>query len=115
MAIIKMIKNPPKTKVSLRKAINYITQPGKTCPDLVGGLNCDWMRAYNEFCEVKAQFEKEDGIQAKHFVMSFDVKDNVSVETAKQIADELLKNKLFTNFQVVYAVHKDKDHIHTHF
>lgn len=115
MAIIKMIKNPPKTKVSLKKAINYITQPGKTRPDLVGGLNCDWVRAYNEFCEVKSQFEKEDGIQAKHFVMSFDVKDNVSVETAKQIADELLKNKLFTNFQVVYAVHKDKDHIHTHF
>lgn len=42
MAIIKMIKNPPKTKSNLKKLMNYITQPAKTRPDLVGGFNCDW-------------------------------------------------------------------------
>lgn len=68
MAIIKMVKNPPKSKNSLRKAINYITQPAKTNPELVGGLNCDWERAYEEFIDTKAEFDKEDGIQAKHMV-----------------------------------------------
>ncbi len=53
-------------------------------------------------------FDKEDGIQARHMVMSFDVNDDVTVESAKQIGDELLQHKLFENFQVVYAVHKDK-------
>jgi len=115
MAIIKMIKNPPKNKRSLKAAINYVKQPAKTRPDLVGGHNCDWERAYNDFIETKALFDKENGIQAKHMVMSFDVNDDVSVELAKQLADELLQNKVFDGFQVLYAVHQDKDHIHTHF
>lgn len=115
MAIIKMIKGPPKTKTSLKKLINYITQPGKTRPDLVGGLDCDWTRAYNDFIETKAEYGKEDGIQGKHMVMSFDVRDDVTVEMAKQIADEMLEHKMFDGFQVLYAVHKDREHIHTHF
>lgn len=115
MAIIKMIKNPPKTKSNLKKLMNYITQPAKTRPDLVGGFNCDWEQAFNEFNDVKMEFDKEDGIQARHMVMSFDVNDDVTVELAKQIGDELLQHKLFENFQVVYAVHKDKDHVHIHF
>lgn len=115
MAIIKMVKNPPKSKNSLRKAINYITQPAKTNPELVGGLNCDWERAYEEFIDTKAEFDKEDGIQAKHMVMSFDVKDELTVNIAKEIADKLLQDKIFEGFQVVYAVHRDREHIHTHF
>ena len=110
-----MIKNPPKTKSNLKKLMNYITQPAKTRPDLVGGFNCDWEQAFNEFNDVKMEFDKEDGIQARHMVMSFDVNDDVTVELAKQIGDELLQHKLFENFQVVYAVHKDKDHVHIHF
>lgn len=110
-----MIKNPPKTKSNLKKLMNYITQPAKTRPDLVGGFNCDWENAYDEFTHTKKDFDKEDGIQARHMVMSFDVNDDVTVESAKQIGDELLQHKLFENFQVVYAVHKDKDHVHIHF
>lgn len=115
MAIIKMVKNPPKSKSSLKKAINYITQPGKTNPELVGGLNCDWRKAYDDFIDTKAEFDKEDGIQAKHMVMSFDVKDELTLNTAKEIADKLLQDKMFDGFQVVYAVHRDREHIHTHF
>lgn len=115
MAVIKMIKNPPKSRRSLRAAINYIKQPAKTRPDLVGGKDCDWELAFHDFSEVKAKFQKEDGIQAKHMVMSFGVDDNVSVELAKQLADELLTDKVFDGFQVLYAVHQDRDHIHTHF
>lgn len=115
MAIIKMIKGSPKTKTNLKKLINYITQPAKTRPDLVGGCNCDWSRSYHDFMEIKAEFDQEDGIQGKHMVMSFDIKDDVTVELAKQIADELLQHKIFDGFQVLYAVHKDKEHIHTHF
>lgn len=115
MAIIKMIKNPPVNKKQLWNVIDYIKQPGKTRPDLVGGKDCDWENAYREFNLVKQEFEKEGGIQAKHMVMSFDVKDDITVELAKQLADELVTDKLFDGFQVLYAVHQDKDHIHTHF
>ena len=57
MAIIKMIKNPPKTKSNLKKLMNYITQPAKTRPDLVGGFNCDWENAYDEFTHTKKDFD----------------------------------------------------------
>lgn len=115
MAIVKMIKNPPKTKRNLKKLIDYITHPAKTRPDLVGGFNCDWVRAYDDFINTKADFDKEDGIQGKHMVMSFDVRDDITVEMAKQIANEFSQQKIFEGFQVVYAVHRDREHIHTHF
>ncbi len=115
MAIIKFVENPPKTKVSLKKTINYIKQPAKTRPDLVGGKDCDWNRTYDDFMEVKEEYDKTDGIMGRHMIMAFDVKDNITPELAKQLAEELLQNKLFNGFQVLYGVHLDKEHIHVHF
>ena len=74
-----MIKNPPKTKSNLKKLMNYITQPAKTRPDLVGGFNCDWEQAFNEFNDVKMEFDKEDGIQARHQVLFLSSHEYISV------------------------------------
>ena len=49
-----------------------------------------------------------------HYIQSFKPGE-VTPELAKQIADEFVKQKNFQGFQISYAVHTDKDHIHTHF
>ena len=47
--------------------MNYITQPAKTRPDLVGGFNCDWENAYDEFTHTKKDFDKEGWYTGKTY------------------------------------------------
>jgi hypothetical protein len=63
----------------------------------------------------KRNYNKETGRQYIHFVQSFSNRENISAETAKSIADELLLMDKFKGFQVVYATHIDTDNFHTHF
>lgn len=58
--------------------------------------------------------DQEGKRMCMHYIQSFKPGE-VTPELAKQIADEFVKQKNFQGFQISYAVHTDKDHIHTHF
>ncbi len=115
MAIIEFIKKPPKTKAGLRRLINYITNLEKTQEHLIGGYNCDSQNAYFEFMNIKEIYHKTDGIQARHFIQSFKPDESLTPEIAKEIADKLVQYADFKEFQLVYAVHVNTEHLHTHF
>lgn len=110
-----MVKNPPRTKGELKKLINYINNDEKTREILSGGINCDHANAFRDFEAVKEQFRKTDGIQARHMIQSFSVDDKLTPAQAKEIAEKFLAHPLFEGFQVIYAVHLDREHLHTHF
>ncbi|GKX31394.1 mobilisation protein [Vallitalea longa] len=99
----------------MKRAINYILNPKKTELHLTAGLNCNTTTAYEEFILTKQNYKKETGRQFIHFIQSFSPQDKASPEIIKKIADKLLEHKIFKVFQVVYAVHTDKAHLHTHF
>ncbi len=82
---------------------------------LCGGYNCDYKNATQEFNSTKDDFGKNDGIQCIHFIQSFSTNDHITTEIAKQIADRLVQFPQFRGFQIVYATHIDKEHLHTHF
>ncbi len=109
-----------KTLGSVRRLINYILQESKTREELMGGLLCNPKTAFEEFVLTKAIYGKlpEGGISKSeeviHFTQSFKIEE-ITPELAKEIADKLLTHKLFEGFQIVYAVHTDQKHIHTHF
>lgn len=109
-----------KTLGSVRRLIHYILREDKTRDHLKGGVYCNPDTAYDECILTKAIHNKlpTDAVsrsnQLSHFVQSFDAEE-VTPELAKKIADELLEFKLFEGFQIVYAVHIDTKHIHTHF
>ncbi|KAB3536239.1 relaxase/mobilization nuclease domain-containing protein [Alkaliphilus pronyensis] len=115
MAIIEFINGRNKTYTGLRRAIDYILRDDKTAFSLYGGFNCDVDNALNEFVMTKRHYNKETGRQYIHFVQSFSNREGISPETAKAIADELLLMDKFKGFQMVYATHTDKPHLHTHF
>ncbi len=115
MAIIEQINGRNKTYTGLRRAIDYILREDKTELGLYGGFSCDADNAYNDFIMTKRNYNKETGRQYIHFVQSFSNREDISPETVKAIADELLLMDKFKGFQVVYATHTDKDHLHTHF
>jgi hypothetical protein len=95
--------------------IEYILREDKTEIGLYSGLNCDADNAYNEFVLTKRNYNKETGRQYIHFVQSFSNHEDVSPETVKAIANELLLMNKFKGFQIVYATHTDTDNLHTHF
>ncbi|MCG8540145.1 MAG: relaxase/mobilization nuclease domain-containing protein [Clostridia bacterium] len=98
----------------MKRAIAYILHLQKTEYHLTAGLNCNISTAYEEFILTKQNYKKENGRQYIHFIQSFSPLDKVTPETIKEIADRLLQ-QISKGFQVVYAVHNDKPHLHTHF
>lgn len=129
MAIIKFVdKNERGNKVeykslgSVKRLINYIYREDKTLEHLKGGVYCNPDSAFDEFVLTKSIYNKcpktEGEItknrQAMHLVQSFK-KGEVTHELAKKIADEFVTHNEFNGFQIAYAVHIDKAHIHTHF
>lgn len=99
----------------MKRAINYIKNPIKTEPHLVGGKDCSSDTAFNEFVMTKQNFKKETGRQFIHFVQSFSPHDKATPEVINEIGKKLLEHEAFKDFQVVYATHTDKEHLHNHF
>lgn len=65
------------------------------------------------FLDTKAFFEKPDGRQGYHFVISF-APGECDADTCFEIAKEFCKKYLGDNYEYVYAVHTDKGHLHAH-
>lgn len=115
MAVIEFINGENKTYGAMKRVLEYIMNAAKTEPHLIGGYNCDYKNAYHQFVLTKRNFNKETGRQYIHFTQSFAPYDKVTPEDVKEIADKLVLMEAFNGFQIAYAVHTDRDHLHTHF
>lgn len=118
MSVLKFSSNPPKTECGMRKQIKYVFQESKTNVGYFGGQICNYSSAdsvINDFIAVKEDCRKTGGVQTIHFIQAFDPRENISYDTAKEIAQRTMQMKQFKGFQMVYTVHHDKDHVHTHF
>lgn len=99
----------------MKKVISYVLHPKKTNEFICGGIKCNTNTAYEEFVLTKQNYKKEKGRQYIHFVQSFSPQDKVTPEKIKELSDKFLKHKIFEGFQIVYSVHTDKPHLHTHY
>lgn len=113
MAIIKAVNS----KASIGKAIKYITQEEKTEEKIIAGKDCNIKTSIDEMKAIKELYNKTEGRQYKHYVMSFNPNDpNINIEKAHQVGKEFMENEeRFKNHQVIMATHTDKRHIHNHF
>ena len=97
----------------LKNSIEYITNPDKTQDNrLIGSVNCTKNAVYQEMLDVKKQFGKENMRQGYHFVISF-VPGEVDADTAYKITQKII-GRYLEDYQTIFAVHDDKDHIHSH-
>lgn len=99
---------------SLKNCLNYIMNPEKTRNGyLVGGnVGRTADEVYNSMLETKQYFNKLQGRQGYHFVISFRPGETNPV-TAMNIALEFC-NSYIPDYESCYAVHEDKEHIHVH-
>lgn len=107
-------QNPSK---HLYNALRYIANPEKTQGGtLVGGQNClpDWKTAYKQMLYTKEKWGKTDDRQGYHFVISFSPHEDVSPGLAFTVTQEFVRRFLGDNYECLYSVHDDKEHIHGH-
>ena len=101
---------------SLHRSLLYIVNPVKTDGSvLVGGVNVmpDAELAYEQMCETKQTFGKELGRQGYHVVLSCPIGEG-DPQTMYQLTKEFIEGYLGDRYEVLFAVHVDKGHLHSH-
>ena len=118
MAIVKFIPaRKPQSSGGLYGSMEYCKQEHKTWDEvtrrhLVTGINCVASTAYREFMNTKRFYEKTGGRMYYHVVQSFSPEEELTAETAHEIALKLAAQ--FSGFEVLVCTHTDRDHLHSH-
>lgn len=117
MPILKAIDNPGKSVVT---AINYADKDRKkeNNDTLFFGINCAdnaEIAAY-QFQKTKELYNKTDGRQYKHYVLSF-APNEINTENAKIYAKEFAEKCFGERFEVAVGIHVNSEggKIHAHF
>lgn len=126
MAITKFISqlHSPKSGymyTGLKRLLNYILNPEKTEENrYVGSINCGITaeKALSDMIATKKYFGKErrnphDRL-AYHWTLSWLPDENITEADALRITQEFCEQYFGKNYEVVFAVHNDREHIHSH-
>lgn len=98
----------------LKASISYITKDWKTQDGrLVGVINCLPDDVFEQMRQTKRQFDKNNGRQGYHIVLSFKPGE-VEPDKAFEIAGIFAKRYLGSRYEVIYSVHDNTDCIHAH-
>ena len=99
----------------LKNALEYIQNPDKTeeCV-LVGCINCLPDTAFEQMEETKNIFHKTGKRQGYHVIISFSPEEKVTAEQAMYVLEYFAKDVLGNDYEAVYAVHTDREHMHGH-
>ena len=118
MATVNLIQSKrSQSRAGLAFILSYCKRENKTMHSgkkLTGGINCVAESAYHEMMSTKMRYGKTDGRMFYHLVQSFSPDENISPETAHEIALKFTERE-FGNYEVLVATHTDKAHIHSHF
>ena len=99
----------------LKNALEYIQNPDKTEERiLVGGINCLPDAAFEQMEETKNIFHKTGKRQGYHVIISFSPEEKVTAEQAMYVLEHFAKDVLGDDYEAVYAVHTDREHMHGH-
>lgn len=98
----------------LKHSIAYICNEAKTeMGSLVGGINCLPVFAYEQMIGTKEMFGQTGGRQGYHFIISLKPGEGTKeqmYEITRRFAEEFLGGE----YEGVFSVHTDKDHLHGH-
>lgn len=98
----------------LANGLKYIMDPDKTEDGrYIGGSNCFPENALEQMLETKRHFGKLDKRQGYHFIISFE-EEEITEDTAFELVGEFVKEYLGKDYEAVYSIHNDTDHIHGH-
>ena len=118
MATVKFLpESKMQTRAGLSSILHYCQKEKKTRHgdrQLVTGINCLPVSAYKEFVSTKLFYRKDSGRMFYHLLQSFSPDEDISPETAHEIAVKFASEQ-FQGYEVLVATHVDREHIHSHF
>ena len=98
----------------LKHSLEYICNKAKTDNgNLVGSINCLPDFSFEQMIQTKEIFGKTGGRQGYHFVISLEPGEGNAedmLEIMRRFAEEFLGEE----YEAVYTVHNDKNHLHGH-
>lgn len=98
---------------------NYCMNPKKTEDGLVGGFNVNICQAAYEMNKLSWAFGKDNGLRLRHWILSFNPQEARRYRTCMD--NEMKKIAWYaaayygSDYQIVYAIHKNRQSTHIHF
>ena len=80
----------------------------------MGGINCLPDTAFEQMEETKNIFHKTGKRPGYHVIISFSPEEKVTAEQAMYVLEHFAKDVLGNDYEAVYAVHTDREHMHGH-
>lgn len=98
----------------LKSSLEYIMNLEKTQNGrLIGGINCQVDTAFEQMKETKQKFNKVDKRQGYHLILSFK-EGETNPDTAFTITREFVQEYLGKEYEAIYVVHDNTEHVHSH-
>lgn len=98
----------------LKTALDYVMNPEKTQDGrLIGGINCQPDNAFEQMKATKRKFGKIDKRQGYHIILSFK-EGEIDPDKAYEITRRFVEEYLGKEYEAVFCVHDNTDHIHSH-
>lgn len=95
--------------------VNYITQPKKVKSGYVQLRGISSVKTAAVEMEATAkQFGKDKGTRIRHSVLSFDSTEKIALSEADRVAGKLIDFYSKQGYQIMSAVHEDKEFPHIH-
>lgn len=117
--LMHMKESPGIPHIHLKNGIDYILDvkhdgEKTNYGEYVGGNSgIDHTEILQNFLETKRDYDKLDGRQGYHFVISF-AKGETDARTAYNVIEKFCEEYLGDAYDYVFAIHTDKEHMHGH-
>lgn len=95
---------------SVQRLLNYVLRT-----PFYGGYAIDPEQAYDQMRLVKEAYHKTEGVQLKHFLLTFSHEEMMHLDFKDLLELGFQVGKVLERYQIVYCIHLDSDYIHMHF
>lgn len=105
-----IVRNSYPDLESVQRLLNYVLRTS-----FYGGYAIDPEQAYDQMRLVKEAYHKTEGVQLKHFLITFSHEEMMHLDFKDLLELGFQVGKVLERYQIVYCIHLDSDYIHMHF
>ena len=105
-----IVRNSYPDLESVQRLLNYVLRT-----PFYGGYAIDPEQAYDQMRLVKEAYHKTEGVQLKHFLLTFSHEEMMHLDFKDLLELGFQVGKVLERYQIVYCIHLDSDYIHMHF